>query len=380
MKSLLFNINLIIICFSLSLCSFQTSIFQQMNKNLIKENLIISPISIYQILSLTANGAKGNTFKQMLTALSDNDINNLNKINLGILRAVKQFSSVEIANAIFTTFKPVNKFTNMAYTYEATIQGLRSAAQINEWCSKKTHGKITEVIKDIDPLTRIILINAVYFKGQWQKQFNQTLTQKSDFYNFGDKSQAVKVDMMNIEEKFNYYQDSNVQIIELPFNKDSVSTFIFLPPVNSNINDFISNLDDEKIKKYLDQMRKLKVKLFLPKFELEFGSSLNKVLKQLGMVEAFSPSADFTGMNRDGGIYIEKVIHKTYLKVDENGAEAAAVTAVKMKTWTSLPELKMNVNKPFLMLIKSKELQENNDFLFMAKIEDILGKNKLKQQ
>ena len=343
-----------------------------MNKAYKDKNLIISPISVYQILSLTANGAKGETLKQMLMALSSDELLDLNKNNLGILKEVKQFTSIEIANAVFTNFKPINKFTNMAYTYEATIQGLRDAAQINNWCDAKTHGKIKKIIDSIEPNTMMILLNAVYFKGVWKKEFDPKYTQKRSFYNLGDKNNEALVDMMNMKEKFNYYADSNVQIIEIPFTKDSASAIIILPKEDININTFISELDDQKLKKYISNLFPEKVDLTLPKFELEFESQLTNALQNLGMKDAFGPEADLSGMKRERDIYISKVIQKTYLKVDENGAEAAAVTAVVIKTRSIGNQNKrMIVNRPFVMIIKSSELPENYDALFMAKIEKL---------
>ena len=369
MKSLI-SICIILILGS-SLCSFQTSFLQEMNKAYKDKNLIISPISVYQILSLTANGAKGETLKQMLMALSSDELLDLNKNNLGILKAVKQFTSIEIANAVFTNFKPINKFTNMAYTYEATIQGLRDAAQINNWCDAKTHGKIKKIIDSIEPNTMMILLNAVYFKGVWKKEFDPKYTQKRSFYNLGDKNNEALVDMMNMKEKFNYYADSAVQIIEIPFTKDSASAIIILPKEDININTFISELDDQKLKKYISNLFPEKVDLTLPKFELEFESQLTNALQNLGMKDAFGPEADLSGMKRERDIYISKVIQKTYLKVDENGAEAAAATAVIIKTKSISREKRMVVNRPFLMLLKSSALPENTDVLFAAKIEKL---------
>ena len=371
MKSLLFFIYIISISLHLSLNSFQTSFFQQLNKEYVNKNMIISPLSAYQILSLTSNGAKGKTFQEMLLALSSDNINELNEINLSILKTIKQVSSIEIANAVMTAFIPEEKFTNMAYSYEATVEALRDVEQVNYWCKIKTHEKITKILDTIEPNTMMILLNAVYFKGMWLKQFEPKNTKKNNFYNFGEEKNVIKIDMMYIKEKFNYYEDEFAQVIEIPFAKDSVSSLIFLPNKDNNINYFIADLTEKKIKEYFNRMQPCSVDLTLPKFELEFKSQLNKVLQNLGMKEAFDPAkADLTAMRKEGEIYISKVIQKAYLKVDENGAEAAAVTAVVVKTRSIVNQNKrMVVNRPFVMIIKSKELPENYDTLFMAKIE-----------
>ena len=171
-------LNLIYFLLSLFLtsCSFQTSFFKQINKEFINENLIISPLSAYQVLGLTANGAKGKTLEQMLLALGNKNLNELNKNNLDILKVSKKFTTVEIANAVMTKFKPEKNFLNSVSKYEATVGTLKSASQVNKWCSIKTRGKIKEIIKELNPLTKMILLNAVYFKGEWLKVFNERNT------------------------------------------------------------------------------------------------------------------------------------------------------------------------------------------------------------
>ena len=373
MKSLLIHIFILLLSLNLSLNSFQTSLFQHMNKEFTNKNLIISPLSAYQILSLTTNGAKGKTFQEMLLALSSDNINELNDINFSILKAAKQFSSIEIANAVMTAFIPEEKFSNIAYSYEAIVEALRNVEQINYWCKVKTHEKITKILDSIEPNTLMILLNAVYFKGMWTKQFDPKNTRKGYFYNFGDDKNGVEVDMMYIKEKFKYYEDEIVNLIEIPFAKDSSSAYIFLPNKDNDINSFIGDFDQKKLNYYLEQLNSYEVDLTLPKFELEFSSELNNALQKLGMKDAFDPGkADLTGMRKEGNIYISKVIQKTYLKIDEKGAEAAAVTAVVIKTRSIMNKAKrMVVNRPFIMVIKSNELPKNNDILFMAKIEKL---------
>ena len=373
MKKSLFVLVISIISLNLCLNSFQTSFFKQMNKNFIKKNLILSPLSAYQILSLTSNGAKGKTLEEMLLSLTSTELDELNKINLAILNTVKEFKSIEMANAVMTAFTPEEKFTNMAYTYESTVEALRNVEQVNKWCKEKTHEKINKILDEIEPNTVMILLNAIYFKGIWTKQFDPKNTYKMNFYNFGDINNEVTIDTMHIKEKFNYYEDEFTQVIEIPFNKDSASAIVFLPRKDNDINYFIADLEEKKIKEYIDRMEPYTVDLSLPKFELEFSSQLNEALQKLGMKEAFNPAkADLTGMRKEGNIYISKVIHKTYLKIDEAGAEAAGVTAVVIKTRGFNPKNKrMVINRPFFMILKSKDLPQNYDALFMAKIEKL---------
>ena len=372
MKTLLMNVFLFLVSLNFSFNSFQSSFFKEMNKKFIKKNLIISPLSAYQILSLTSNGAMGNTLQEMLLTLSSNNIKDLNKNNLNILNTVKKFSTLEVANAIMTVFNPKKEFKNIANTYDATIETLQNVNQVNNWCKRKTHGKISKILNNIPPKTVMILLNAIYFKGLWKNQFDPQNTRKSNFYNHGKINNAVEVDMMKIKEDFNYYEDETVQIIEIPFKKDSSSALIFLPR-KIDINRFLSDLDDKKISKYIKQMFSTKVDLSLPRFEIEFSSELNNALQNLGMKDAFKESkADFSGMRKEKDIYINNVIQKVYLKVDETGAEAAAVTSVfSMEFSMPIQDKQMIVDRPFIMFLRSKLLPQGNDILFAAKIEKL---------
>ena len=369
----------IFICYLLSSlyisnCSFQTSFFKELNKQFINKNLIISPLSAYQILSLAANGAEMNTLTEMVSALGGKSLEELNEINMQILNEAKKFSTVEIANAIMAKFTPNQKFITSGQKYGASIEKLKSATQVNGWCNAKTHGKIKKILDELPGDVKMILLNAVYFKGFWSKQFKKSMTIKKPFYNLNDKSKEKKVDRMQMTDDFIYYEDKEVQLIKLPYKKDSMSAIVILPNGKKNINDFISELTDEKLQNLLKKMHRRKVRLELPKFELEFSSGLNSVLQKLGMKEAFNRyTANFNGIG--GNLYIDKVIQKTYLKVDETGTEAAAVTIIKFKpkSYSRQREIiySMIVNRPFLFLLKNDKLPINNEMLFMSKIEKL---------
>jgi serpin B len=313
--------------------SFQTSIFKELNKKFINKNLIISPLSAYQVLSLAANGAEENTLIEMISALGGKSLEELNKINMQILNEVKNFSTVEIANAIMTKFNPNKKFVASGQKYEASIEKLKSLDQVNGWCNAKTHGKIKKILDSLGNEIKMILLNAVYFKGFWYIPFKKSMTMKKPFYNLNDKSKEKKVDRMQITSNFEYYKDKEVQLVELPYKKDSISAIIILPNEKKDINEFISELSDEKLQRLLKRMSSRKVHLELPKFEFEFSSELSSVLIKLGMKGAFNENtANFKGIGKD--LYFGQVIQKTYLKVDEAGTEAAAITAIIMNEIT----------------------------------------------
>jgi len=346
-----------------------------MNKEKIGENLIISPLSIFQSLSLTANGAKNDTLLEMLDILQCNSIYQLNKINSQILSIVKNFTTIDIANAVMVRFNTLKRFKTIAQKYLAPVEPLISVEQVNGWCKNKTHGKIDKILKELEPSTLMILLNAVYFRGEWMSKFEPTLTKKMPFYNLGNKE--IKVDTMTIFKNFRYYEDKKCQTVQLDFMEDYMSAIIILPSKGTDINKFINSLSisSEEYNKITIGLDYKKVLLQLPKFELEFEENLNKILQDLGMYNAFSPKdADFTGIKKEGGIFINSVNHKTYLKVFEDGCEAAAVTDTGLVPTSDDEEEKiyeMKVNRPFLFLIKNSKLPKGHDLVFMSKIENL---------
>ena len=376
MKPVFINILLVVsLLFNSLNCSFQVSIFNELNKSKRGQNLIISPLSIFQILSLTANGAKGQTQKEMVQTLQGADLDKLNYINYEMLDIFQKFETVEIANAVMSRFTPLKEFNEIAEKYCAPLEQLISVQQVNNWCSEKTHGKITKIIDQLNASVQMILLNAVYFKGEWSKQFKESLTKKKVFYNLG--TEIKEVDTMNKLDHFSYYEDTKVQAIQLPFTKDDMSALIILPRENTDINKYIASLNsnENSLSDLISKLKYSKVNLELPKFKLEFSSSLKETLKDMGMSTAFTNDADLTGLREERNLKIDDVLHKTFLKVNENGTEAAAVTAVIIKYTSARPVqekiYQMKVNRPFLFMLRSNKLPSDYDMLFMSKIESI---------
>ena len=356
-------------------CSFQSKLFNRMNKKKIGENLIISSLSIFQALSLTANGAKRDTLSEILDLLEASSLEDLNQMNYKILSIIKDFSTIDIANGVMSKFTPLAEFVEEAEKYLALVEPLKSAEQVNNWCSNKTHGKINNVLPYLDPSIVMIILNAVYFKDEWSSQFEEYLTKDLPFYNLGNIEKKVKT--MSQIEYFPYYEDKKVQAIKLRFSHDYMSAIIILPADGTDINKYINTLSNsnDEYKKIMDGFKSAQVHLQLPKFEVKFSEKLNEILKDLGMYKAFdSEYADFTGLRKEGELYISEVIHKTYLKVNEQGTEAAAITEVIFDESAREDPDKiydMKVNRPFLFLLKNNKLPAGYDLLFMSKIEKV---------
>ena len=203
--------------------------------------------------------------------------------------------------------------------------------------------------------------------------FESYTTKKLPFYNSGNEE--IEIDTMSQIDHFNYYEDKKVQAIQLRFKEDSMSAIILLPSKEMDINKYIDTLSisNDEYNKIIEGLKYSKVHLKLPKFELEMKEILNEVLSDLGMYDAFDQiNADFTGLRKQRGLFISNVIHKTYLKVFEDGCEAAAVTAIIMAGGAMPIEEKiydMKINRPFLFLLKNSILPDGHNLVFMSKIE-----------
>ena len=357
-------------------CSFQSTLFNRMNKEKTGENLIISPLSIFQALSLAANGANGKTLSEMLDLLQSDSLDELNELNYQFISIFNEYSTIDIANAVMTRFNPSEDFTKIAKKYLAPIDPLESVEQVNNWCSNKTHGKIDHIIDELDPYVLMMILNAVYFKGEWTIKFSKYSTKKLPFYNLG--TEETQIDTMRNIGYYNYYEDKKVQAIELRFIKDFMTAIIILPAEGTDINKYINTLSisNNEYNQIIKGLKSSKVDIQLPKFELEFKEQLNEILKDLGMSDAFNPDdADFTAIRKEDDLYISRVIHKTYLKIFEDGCEAAAVTAIEGVGGSGMPIQEiiydMKVNRPFIFLLKNSQLPTGYDLVFMAKIEQL---------
>ncbi len=355
--------------------TFGLKLFKEINDFEENKNIFISPLSISMALGMTLNGANGTTYDSMKAALelhglTQTEINEAYKNLIDLLTNDDPKVVFNIANSIWyrNTMLFQQDFINTNKTYfNAEVSGLDfddpgSVDIINSWVNKNTNGKIPEIIKEISDNLVMCLINAIYFKGDWKYQFDKDYT-KDDYFNKPDGSQ-VPCKMMEQGNNYNYISNDLFQAVELPYGDSSFSMIIFLP--KQDINDLINQLDNENWNTWLNGFSFKEGGIWLPKFELKYELSLNKVLTAMGMGIAFSDFADFTGIYSQGGISISQVFHKTYVKVDEEGTEAAAVTYVGVET-TSAGSSKfyMRLDKPFIFVIKDNQ---TNSLLFIGKI------------
>lgn len=359
---------------------FAFNIFRQINLEDENINTFISPLSISTALTMTYNGARNNTAKTMAESLQYKDMG-IEKLNTGYKNLLSYLNHIDpkveldINNSIWfkkgeelePDFLSLNKESFDAYISEMDFQDPKAADTINNWVDKATKGKIDKIIEPPISLDIIMyLINAIYFKGQWTEQFDKKLTFTGTFYKEDGEKQEVQ--MMSRGGTIEYGQFDNTKIIRLPYGNEKTAMYCILPEQGVKINDYIKELDTKNWNDLKDSISKRsEVVLQLPRFKFEYGiKDLSNSLIALGMGEAFSDSADFSGIRDD--VCISRVLHKAVIEVNEEGSEAAAVTAVELKTTSAAKPTMFIADRPFIFLIEDKETET---ILFMGKLLEI---------
>ena len=338
---------------------FQFDIFNKLLQKNPNSNIVISPISIFEILSLVSNGAVGKTQLEILNTLKSKTVIDLNRYieNINKILYLKQESSIiYIANAIFSKVKIKKEFTDISKRYLSHISPLYSHKQINEWVKNNTNNKITNIIESIDNI-KLLLINAIYFKSDWSNKFRKELTEEGIFNN-KDKVHYMNNLLMSNE----YYEDENVQIISLYYSSYKFKAIIVLEKEGKRF-------DINKVNDYIKKFKHKSVKLILPKFKIEYDIDLIKVLREMGMEISFTEMANFNNLSENSELFINQIKHKSFLEVNEDGTEAASSTVIAMNDAIILDYYTMNVNRPFFFGIMHQDIQDT--FIFMAKINSI---------
>jgi serpin B len=358
---------------------FGFEIFQKVNVSLGEpKNAMISPMSISLALAMVYNGTEGDTKKQMedmlhKSGLTPDDINQSYKELVAALTSHDPKVELAISNAIFyrNTFSVKNDFitTNQNY-YQAEVSGLdftktvETLNKVNGWVNTQTKGKIDKIIEQVNPEDVMYLLNAIYFNGEWQYRFDPKETTNMPFTK--EDKQLVQVPTMTIENPYNYYSHQNFQMLEMPYGSGKYSMLIFLPASGKNTNHIISSLTAENVNDWLSKMTEQKKKVYLPKFEFKFDDSLVDELQALGMTDAFNDAkANLSGISDAAKLVISEVMHKSYIKVDERGTEAAAVTGITVGVTSIGPDNSFRVDHPFVFAIREKDTKA---ILFIGKV------------
>jgi len=361
---------------------FAFDIFRKLNAEDESESVFISPLSISTALTMTYQGARTSTKEAMAKTLKYTHIDDsaLNESYKNLLRHLKQIDkeiALNISNSIWIRegesieeqFIATNRDVFDAFVTQLDFSREDAADQINQWISDATNKMIEKMLEPpISPNVVMYLINAIYFKGDWTHQFDKNNTLESPFHaGSGITQQAM---MMSKNGTVEFGQGDGFKAVRLPYGNEKMAMYCILPDENTNINDFITDLDIERwiaIKESISEQED--VQLRLPRFKLEYGiKNLNDSLKALGMGEAFSKTADFSGIRN--GIFISDVLHKAVIEVNEEGSEAAAVTAVEVAEEESaaVEPLTFIADRPFVFIIAD---DVTGTILFIGKLFDM---------
>lgn len=359
---------------------FGFKLFSAVLKQDISKNVFVSPSSIAFALAMTYNGASGSTQEAMaktleLQGMSLDAINSSNAALKTLLENSDQKVQLNVANSLWasldTRFQPEFLQKNQDfYTARVTNLNFRDADAprvINQWVQENTRGKINKIVEKIDPDQVLFLINAIYFKGIWTNEFDKKQTANYQFKL--TSSQQKQYPMMSQTGKYRYYENELFQAINIPYGRDGkISFYIFLPKQNS-LNAFYENLNTENWEKWMTQFSKQEGFIRLPRFKIDYDVTLNQALTALGMGEAFSNGANFSGMGKN--LKISEVKQKTFVEVNEEGTEAAAATSVGIMTLSArMPDqdpFRMIVDHPFFCAIRDNQ---TGSILFMGSIVD----------
>jgi serpin B len=344
---------------------FAFNLLQQLVNEQPASNIFISPYSASSVLQMVATGAAGTTLAEMqtalcITSLSLSTLDNGNKEIGTLINAPNTNFILSTANAVwYRDGLPLQKtFINGDRRFfAAKVEGLdfnKPAAvnTINQWASAETRGKITNIVNSFSPETEMLLANAVYFLGNWQNPFDTNLTANEPFYL--TESDQVTVPMMEQMGTFSYCTNNDFQAVRLPYRGNDLAMYVFLPVAGTSVNDLLSQMNGAWWQKTIhDSFGSRQGLLELPRFDLNFATSLVPALQALGMESAFTPGADFSGISPEP-LYISEVQQQAIVKVNEFGTEAAAVTTVVLSFANNI---QMIVNRPFLFFIEDNQAE-----------------------
>lgn len=358
--------------------AFGFELFREVCRNSDEENIMISPMSVSYALGMTYNGAAGSTldaFNQVLhfSDLTRQEVNESYKDLMDQLLNLSSEVEFALANSIWykNGFPVLEDFvkTNQDYfnaaVKEADFSDPATVDLINGWIEDQTNDKIKDMLDQISSDVVMYLINAIYFNADWKYEFPKEETHQDGFKL--ENGSQTDVDYLVVEGDFHYTSNEDFTAVELPYSDSSFSMLVMLPHQESSVTALAESLDSDKWDSWFDDSRMTGVRVKLPKFKYEFKDLLNEPLKNLGLGVAFTFSADFSGIVPDGEICISRVIHQTFIDVQEEGTEAAAATIVEMREFSSAggSNISFNADHPFLYLIKENS---TGAIVFMGKV------------
>jgi serpin B len=361
---------------------FAVNLYRELRKE--EGNLFFSPHSISTALAMTYAGARGNTARQMAETLQFpldqaqlhpafaalqarfQAVQDKGDVRLNVANALWPQQGYPLLEEYLALTKEYYGVRIKAVDYARDAEAARS--WINAWVEEQTENKIRDLIPQgvLTVLTRLVLVNAIYFKGNWASQFDPDLTQEAPFWVTPDRT--VPVPMMAQKGEFGYAEWDGLQILELPYVGDELSMIVLLPREVDGLASLEAALSRETLERWITNLQEREVQVFLPRFKMTAQFLLNRALTNLGMVDAFDEDkADFSGMDGlEAWLYIAAALHKAFVEVTEEGTEAAAATAVVMGVRSlPLPPPTFRADRPFLFMIRENR---TGSILFLGRM------------
>jgi serine protease inhibitor len=328
-------------------------------------NAFLSPLSASMALGMTLNGANGETYDAMRTALrldgmAEAEINQGYRDLMTLLAGLDSQTEMRIANSIWgdatLPIKPPFTEAGRAF-FDAEARTLdfgspEALRAINDWVSGKTNGKIPKLLEDLSPAEVLFLINAIYFKGKWRNAFDAKDTRDGQFRGADGQDRAVP--LMWQKGDLRYDETEDYQAVDLLYGNGAFAMTVLLPKAGRTPAGVLSGLDPVRWNALAGRFAETEVRLTFPRFRLEYGRRLNHDLEGLGMEIAFGGNADFSRIADVGGLYITRVDQKTLVDVNEEGTEAAAATAVGIGRSSAPESVEMKVDRPFVFAIRER--------------------------
>ena len=350
--------------------AFSLALWTKINAAQRGSNVFVSPLSASFALGMTLNGAANRTLDEMRSALqfhgaSEQDINEGYRSLIALLTSIDPSVKMQIANSIWyrNDFPFLQSFLDTDKQYfDAEVRGLNfndaagSLAAINGWVDDKTNHKIPTILNNIDPADVMFLINAIYFKGGWRDTFDPAETRPAPFHNADGTTQSMS--LMHRHAAMSYVETPAYQAVDLPYGNSAFAMTVVLPTESTDVETVAASLTPAALQSLIQGLHSQDVDLSLPKLKLTYQRTLNDDLKALGMTSAFMPfGSDFTRMSPAGkDLYISFVTQKTYVDINEEGTEAAAVTvvggAIVCDCFSRTPV--MRIDRPYILLIRER--------------------------
>ncbi|XP_046880325.1 leukocyte elastase inhibitor-like isoform X2 [Hypomesus transpacificus] len=351
--------------------NFSLALFQKIAEETPTGNVFFSPLSISSALAMVLLGARGNTATQMSESLhlhkTKDDVHVAFSKLMAQLNKKEAPYALSLANRLYgeQTYEFVKEFLgDTRKHYDAELETVdfgknyeAARLNINGWVEKQTQDKIQNLLQEgtLDELTKLVLVNAIYFKGSWEKKFKDTNTRDTQFKLNQNESKPVKMMYQKTKFPLTFIPEANCQILELPYVGKDLSMLIMLPNEITGLTKLEKNLSYENFIEWTrpDMMDMQEVQVGLPRFKLEQTLDLGAKLTSMGMMDAFDQDlADFSGMSPRNDLVLSKVIHKAFVEVNEEGTEAAAATAAIMMLRCAMMPASFIADHPFLFFIR----------------------------